>query len=127
MRRSGKGSGGGAGMNKNVSPAVKYGQPARGRRHEAVAQIGSSQGNKATERARTLKSAVERFEGAPRPAGGGAMLGNEVAKNVQGGGPGKGRVLYGQAGSQGVHGPVAQGNPTPTRDILSSVGPESKR
>lgn len=39
-------------------------------------------------------------------------LGNEVAKNVGSGGPGKGRTLYGQSGSQAQHGPAA-GSPRP--------------
>ena len=66
MRRSGKGSGGGAGMNKNVSPGVQVGKAAQGKRHEAVAQMGSSMGNKATNRARSLNKAVESVEG-PKP------------------------------------------------------------
>ena len=36
-------------------------------------------------------------------------FGNEVALNVGGGGPGKGRTLYGQAGSQGIHGATNPG------------------
>jgi hypothetical protein len=38
-------------------------------------------------------------------------FGNEVALNVKGGGPGEGRTLYGQSGSQGVHGPTNPGSP----------------
>ena len=36
-------------------------------------------------------------------------VGNSVALNVKGGGPGTGRTLYGQSGSQGCHGQPAQG------------------
>ena len=41
------------------------------------------------------------------PGVGATKLGNEVALNVGGGGPGAGRTLYGQSGVQGQHGPVA--------------------
>jgi len=54
------------------------------------------------------------------PMGGvGAVpLGNEVALNVKGGGPGKGYVQHGQAGSQGCHGTPHKGNKTPTAKPL---------
>ena len=100
MRRSGKGSGGGLGMNKNTSPPVRYGSSAQGKRHQAVAQIGSSMGNKVTERGRTAKGAIEDIRGkAPISV----PLGNEVAKNVGPGGCGTGRTLYGKGGTQGQH------------------------
>jgi hypothetical protein len=40
-------------------------------------------------------------------------MGNEVAKNVGRGGVGTGRILYGQAGSQGQYGNANPGNPDP--------------
>jgi hypothetical protein len=122
MRRSGKGSGGGAGMNKNVSPGVRTGKAAQGKRHEAVAQIGGNYGNHATSRARTLTKSIERVEG-PRPIS--VPLGNEVARNVGKGGCGTGRTLYGQSGSQGTHGSVNPGNPpAKNTDILRQFGPD---
>jgi hypothetical protein len=41
-------------------------------------------------------------------------------------GPGGGRVLYGQGGTQGTHGAVnrGEGPNNPPRDILSEFGPE---
>jgi hypothetical protein len=54
-------------------------------------------------------------------------FGNEVALNVKGGGPGTGRTLYGQSGTQGQHGPVAGSSKPAGREILGSFGPESKR
>jgi hypothetical protein len=103
-------------MNKNVSPQVRYGQPAQGKRHQAIAQIGGSYGNKAINRARTLPNAVEGVAG-PKPYS--APLGNEVAKNVGKGGCGTGRVLYGQSGSQQQYG-KPEGRPAPVggRDAL---------
>jgi hypothetical protein len=46
-------------------------------------------------------------------------------------GPGGGRTLYGQGGTQGTHGPTAKGEPDRnreapgSRDILKDYGPES--
>jgi hypothetical protein len=56
-------------------------------------------------------------------------LGNQVAGNVGGGGPGKGRVLYGQSGLQGQHGAPAPGNPrpVPSEHIISSFGPDYRK
>jgi hypothetical protein len=56
-------------------------------------------------------------------------FGNEVALNVGKGGPGTGRTLYGQSGSQGCHGQPAAGNPRPvsSRHIISSYGPDYLR
>ena len=126
MRRSGKGSGGGLGMNKNVRPGVRTGERAREMREKGVSQIGSSQANRAMNSAKKLNP-VEPVRGQLKPAGapGGVPLGNEVAKNVGKGGCGTGRVLYGQSGTQAMHGPANPGRPTPTRDILNSFGPDS--
>jgi hypothetical protein len=40
-------------------------------------------------------------------------FGNQVALNVKGGGPGTGRTLHGQSGTQGTHGPTNPGSPRP--------------
>ena len=45
MRRSGTGSGGGLGMNKNVRPPVRTGRCSQSTRPAGVAQIGAIQGN----------------------------------------------------------------------------------
>jgi hypothetical protein len=48
--------------------------------------------------------------------------------NVGEGGCGTGRTLYGQSGSQGLHGQPAPGNaPTKTRDTLADYGPDYRR
>jgi hypothetical protein len=98
-------AGGGIRSNKNVSPSVRYGQARKEKRVAAVSQIGSSLGNHVTDR-RQVVNPIERVEGRQ---GISVPLGNEVAKNVGKGGCGTSRVLYGQSGSQGQHGPSAPG------------------
>jgi hypothetical protein len=87
-------SGGGITMNKNVSPGIKTGGPNKGTSPGAADQIGPAISFK--------REQIERGPALP------SKLGNEVALNVSGGGPGKGREIF-RAGSQGTHGPVAQG------------------
>jgi hypothetical protein len=110
MRRSGTGSGGGIGMNKNVRPSVRTGSGARGTHPGGVAQLGQHVGDKATHG----KSSGSGYRGEPlhnnrnfNPV----KYGNELATNIGKGGPGTGRTLYGQSGSQGCHGQPAQGEP----------------
>lgn len=58
---------------------------------------------------------MTRAEAKPKPFSSGVPLGNEKAKDVGGGGPGTGRTLYGQGGTQSGpsgHGPA---NPGPAR------------
>jgi hypothetical protein len=50
-------------------------------------------------------------------------LGNAVALNVKGGGPGTGRTIH-RTGTQQLHGSVAGPAPIQGRDILSGYGPE---
>jgi hypothetical protein len=110
MRRSGKGSGGGAGMNKNVSPSVKYGQPAKEKMVRGVSQIGQSMGNHITERTYKVNP-IEKVRGGVIPGVGTIPLGNETNRAC---GPrGEGRTLYGQSGTQGQHG-TPEGRPAPT-------------
>jgi hypothetical protein len=45
-------------------------------------------------------------------------LGPDVAKNVGKGGPGAGRTLYGQSGSQNQHGPANPGAPRPVGEFF---------
>jgi hypothetical protein len=92
MRKTGTGSGGGVGMNKNVSPKVKAGPPSTEKISPCgVSQIGQKFGN---------PQAIEKI-----PAGTMSQvpLGNSVAGNVNGGGPGRGREIIGKSGSQGNH------------------------
>jgi hypothetical protein len=117
MRKSGKGSGGGIGMNKNVSPGVRTGLRARAISERGVAQIGSSIGNHSTDKAKILTKGVEPVRGPLKPAGkpGGIELGNSVALNVGKGGCGTGRTLYGSCGTQSQYGPAAGAPPKPSR------------
>jgi hypothetical protein len=110
MRRSGKGSGGGIGMNKNVHPSVRTGSGSKSTRPAGVAQIGAIQGNHITNKSETdyrgepLHNPERNFNP--------VKFGNEVALNVGKGGCGTGRTLS-QCGSQGTHGAVDPGNPRP--------------
>ena len=125
MRRSGVGSGGGIGMNKNVQPSVRTGTGSRGTHPGGVAQLGQHVGDKATHgnskgtgyRGEPLHN-NRSFQTVP--------FGNEVALNVKGGGPGTGRTIY-KTGTQDQHG-AAAGKPEPAgRDILSSFGPDYRK
>ena len=60
----------------------------------------------------------------PLPGVGAVPLGNQLTNNVGAGGPGAGRTLYGQSGSQKMHGSPAPGYSPPRKDILSDYGPE---
>jgi len=112
-------TGGGINSKVNVSPSVRTGRDANKISPEGVAQIG----------------AAVQFPRKPlvQGTGGyGVKYGNEVALNVGKGGPGTGRTVH-ASGSQGQHGPAAQGardtapdTPAtkPGRDILSDYGPE---
>jgi hypothetical protein len=126
MKRSGHRPAGGQ-HSKNVTERpVKVGKRAEEIRHQGVAQIGSSLGNKATGHAGTLRGGVEPVIGAQRPEGspGGVPLGNLTASQC-GQGPGGGREVM-RSGGQGRHGPVA-GTPKPQgRPILSDFGPDYK-
>jgi hypothetical protein len=116
MRRSGKGSGGGLGMNKNVRVGVRKGAGAKAINHAGAAQLGQRQGNHVTHQGATRYGGVDLYSDGPGYNK--AQYGNEVAKNVGDGGPGKGYVQYGQSGSQGCHGTPAQGNPPPKGELF---------
>ena len=89
-------SGGGATMNKNVSPSVRTGSPSKATSPCAASQLGQSVAFK-----------KENVEVGPA-YNSGVKLGNEKALDVGAGGPGKGRQTF-RSGSQGQHGPVNQG------------------
>jgi hypothetical protein len=121
MRRSGKGSGGGIGMNKNVRTNVRTGQGAKAIVPAGAAQLGLRQGNHPTNRDATRYGGVEIYsEGRGYNK---VQYGNEVALNVRGGGPGKGRDPAMRSGSQGCHGTPAAGNPLPVGEIFPGFGP----
>jgi hypothetical protein len=115
MRRSGKGSGGGAGMNKVVSPGYKVGQSAKAKNVKAVSQVGQSLGNHVTDR-RQVVNPIEQPGYDPIRGVGQVPLGNETSKQLSGAnaGPGKGRDVM-PCGAQGQHGSVNPGQPTHKR------------
>jgi hypothetical protein len=81
----------------------------------AVAQLGQMQGDHATNKGSTGYRGASLI-GPKQPIS--VKLGNEVALNVGGGGPGKGYKQYGQSGSQGCHGAPAKGDPMPKAKAL---------
>ena len=86
-----------------------------------VSQIGAAQGSR-LDRAgsfTTRNSALPYSDGQRKDF---VPLGNALTNNVGRGGPGSGRTLYGQGGTQSVHGPVVQGQSPGQRDILSEFG-----
>jgi len=115
-------SGGGIQMNKNVSGKVRAGPPntnvisPRG-----VSQYGYAAGSKMKEPGSftTENSALPVNQG----TGAQVPMGNAVALNVGGGGPGTGRTVM-RSGSQALHGPVAGPAPVQGREILGAFGPE---
>jgi hypothetical protein len=107
-------SGGGITSNKFVQPNIRTGSPNKGTSPAAADQIGQSVSFK-----REQVEMGRAYQGTP--------LGNEVALNVQGGGPGKGREVF-RSGSQGTHGPTVAGEPrqpgTADRGDRAILGPK---
>jgi hypothetical protein len=113
-----KGSGGGGYGSRNiVEPRVRTGSGSKGVNPGGAGQLGAKQGSHVTrsgdsnyrgERLHNDKS----FQPVP--------FGNQVALNVKGGGPGKGRDVM-ACGSQGTHGATNPGSPRPPgRGILTN-------
>jgi hypothetical protein len=67
-------------------------------RPRGVSQIGESIGNKSTETGKVKGIPSEKIQGARLPAGLSVPLGQAVALNVAGGGPGKGRDYVSKSG-----------------------------
>jgi hypothetical protein len=109
MRRSGKGSGGGAGMNKVVRKPVRTGAAARHYEKAGIAQLGQRQGDHATNRARSTGYSGENLIGPKHPIS--EPLGNEVAEATKCC-PGGSREVM-KTGSQGMTGAPAKGDPMP--------------
>jgi hypothetical protein len=84
-----------------------------------IVQLGQMQGDHVTNQGSTHYKGVGLF-GPKQPIS--VPLGNTVALNVGGGGPGKGRTLHGQSGSQGCHGQPAAGNPMPAKELWPGWG-----
>jgi hypothetical protein len=105
----------GGGINSRVVREVgnRFGNRASVVNPRAVSQIGAQLSNHVTESGGKVGRAAETFYTGRKPAGlpGGVPLGNEVAKNIGGGGPGTGRKLYGQSGSNQTYGQPATGLP----------------
>jgi hypothetical protein len=100
---------GGGPQSKNVvRPNVRTGKGSESARPAGVSQLGQMQGDHVT----THGGGDTGYRGERlhndrsfQPV----KFGNELALNVKGGGPGTGRTLHGQSGSQGCHGTPAQG------------------
>lgn len=104
-------AGGGASSRVVREVGVRNGQRANEMRPRGVSQIGSSMGNHRTDASGKASRAVEAVKGRPLPAGLSVPLGNAVSLNVGAGGPGTGRKLYGQSGSNKQYGSSATGLP----------------
>jgi hypothetical protein len=114
-------AGGGVNSRVNVSIPVRKGASATGVRPAAVSQWGSSLGDHSTDSPKALRGAAEKYATATPIS---VPLGNEVALNVGGGGPGKGREVM-RSGAQAQHGPVAGTSKPQGREILREFGPDS--
>jgi len=125
---SGRGSPGGGPNSKALGKPTQYftGRPSDITSPRGVSQFGESIGNHATDGGgKILRGGVEPTFKGTMPVGGpgGVMLGNEAALNVGKGGPGTGRTLFGQCGTQSQYGSPA-GKPAPQgKDILNEFGP----
>lgn len=103
-------SGGGATMNKNVRVPIRSGSPnIKKANPDVVSNIGRSIGNHSSEGGgKTTQRPNQPLYQETKDR---APLGNQLVNNVGAGGPGAGRILHGQSGSQGQHGPVNPGGP----------------
>ena len=117
-------SGGGALMNKNVKPGVRWGDD----KLNKVSPKGTSQLGTAVD----PKVVEPLIEGRAKDF---VELGNKVALNVGKGGPGTGRDVH-PSGSQQQWGSARKGEPNtapdvpaskPGRDILSQYGGEGRK
>ena len=117
-------TGGGYGSSKVVHPGIKSGSPnLTAYSPRGISQLGYSPGSTLSKTGAftTQNSALPLSDGQRRDF---VPMGNQLATNVGKGGPGAGRTLYGQSGTQSVHGSVAQGQSPGQRDILSEFGRE---
>ena len=116
--------GGGIKSRVNVSVGQRLGSGAKAITPAGASQIGARQGNHFTNggadgRMNSRYGGVDLYsEG---PGYNKAKYGNEIAKNVGGGGPGTGRTVYAR-GTQCVQGNVAPGNPPPAKELWPGWG-----
>ena len=115
MRRSGKGSGGGLGMNKVGHRSAGKAEPKPDRVHEGYAgQLGQKQGSHTTHGGETS------YRGEKMYGGKGYKGPQMISDPVSAVGVGGGRTVH-MRGQQGQHGDVA-GSPRPQgRDILDTT------
>jgi len=114
VSRGGNQPAGGYGSRQHVEKPVRTGSGSKSARPAGVSQVGYAVGDHTTNRpgssgyrGEKLHSPERNFQPVP--------FGNEVALNVGKGGCGTGRTLYGQSGTQGVHGSVNPGQPRANR------------
>jgi len=111
MAKSARHGSGGGGLNtrQHVKPTVRGGPPnTKIVSVSAAGSIGRSKGDHSTEGGgKTVARPKDPLIQGTRSQ---VPSGNAVALNVGKGGPGAGRVLHGQAGSQSQHGPANQGS-----------------
>src|SRR6516225_1264562 len=108
MRKSGTGSGGGIGMNKNVQSSIRTGSGSKSARPAGVAQIGLMWGRHITRTGDSNYSGEKLHNDRNfQPT----KFGNEIAANTVCK-PGGSREVM-RSGSQGAHGATNPGNPRP--------------
>jgi hypothetical protein len=86
-----------------------------------VSQLGASQGSMLSKQGSftSRPSAAPLSEGQRKDF---VPLGNALTNNIGPGGPGSGRTLYGQGGTQQMHGAPVQGSTPAPRDTLAEYG-----
>jgi hypothetical protein len=123
MRRSGRGSGGGIGMNKITHRSAPKTEPkAYAKRPAGAAGLGSFYGDHTTNRLGSSGFKGEKLEG-----GRGYEPPGMISDPVKAVGVGGGRKVYG-SGSQSQYGNPAPGNPpAKSTDILNQFGPDYRK
>ena len=120
-------SGGGITSNKLVREGVRGGSPnLTAYSPRGVSQLGISQGSTLSKTGAftTQNSALPLSDGQRRDF---VPLGNQLATNVGGGGPGTGRTLYGQGGTQQMHGAHGAGLVASAQGFLEPIRPRGHR
>jgi len=112
-RDSGHRPGGGIHSKNVVQQPARTGGGSHNARPAGVSQIGYAIGDHTTNRPGSSGYRGEELHGPASRNAQFTLFGNEVALNVGRGGPGTGRTLHGQSGSQGCHGSVNPGSPRP--------------
>jgi hypothetical protein len=102
-------------MNKVVHKPVRTGAVREHIQKAGVAQIGQRQGDHVTHRTGSTGYRGEKLVGPKHPIS--VKLGNEVALNVDGGGPGKGRTIY-ETGTQCQTGAPNPGNAPTSKNVF---------